>query len=155
MGSDIANAWNAFRTVNYLLLRSPRWYSRRLRSSCGCPQLRSVFYPGFYSGCLLTGCDPKNRPWSYHNGGNWPVLLWLLAAASSKANRSGIGDKALEIAAKRLPQDEWAEYYDGKSGRLVGKEARKYQTWTIAGFLLAQELMNSPHCLNWISYADD
>ncbi|WP_428995787.1 glycoside hydrolase 100 family protein, partial [Lamprobacter modestohalophilus] len=28
---------------------------------------------------ILTGCDPKNRPWSYHNGGNWPVLLWLLA----------------------------------------------------------------------------
>lgn len=24
----------------------------------------------------LTGADPKNVPWSYHNGGNWPVLIW-------------------------------------------------------------------------------
>lgn len=24
---------------------------------------------------IVTGCDPKNSPWSYHNGGNWPVLL--------------------------------------------------------------------------------
>ncbi|MFO7582419.1 MAG: glycoside hydrolase 100 family protein, partial [Guyparkeria sp.] len=23
---------------------------------------------------LMTGSDPKNTPWSYHNGGNWPVL---------------------------------------------------------------------------------
>lgn len=21
---------------------------------------------------LVTGCDPKNTPWSYHNGGSWP-----------------------------------------------------------------------------------
>lgn len=101
---------------------------------------------------VLTGCDPKNRPWSYHNGGNWPVLLWLLTAASLKANRSEIAQKAIEIAASRLPKDEWAEYYDGKNGRLVGKEARKYQTWTIAGFLLANELMANPQGLNWISY---
>jgi beta-fructofuranosidase len=23
-----------------------------------------------------TGSDPKNWPWSYHNGGHWPSLLW-------------------------------------------------------------------------------
>jgi hypothetical protein len=101
---------------------------------------------------LLTGCDPKNRPWSYHNGGNWPVLLWLLVAASLKHNRPEIAEKAMAIAAKRLPQDEWAEYYDGKNGRLVGKEARKYQTWTIAGFLLARELTDDSQYLSWISH---
>ncbi|MGF1479719.1 MAG: glycoside hydrolase 100 family protein [Cyanophyceae cyanobacterium] len=101
---------------------------------------------------VLTGCDPKNRPWSYHNGGNWPVLLWLLTAASLKANRSDIGHRAIEIAAKRLPEDEWAEYYDGKNGRLIGKEARKNQIWTVAGFLLAQELMTNPQTLTWITY---
>ncbi|XP_018482620.1 probable alkaline/neutral invertase B [Raphanus sativus] len=26
---------------------------------------------------IVTGCDPKNTRWSYHNGGSWPVLLWL------------------------------------------------------------------------------
>lgn len=101
---------------------------------------------------ILTGCDPKNRPWSYHNGGNWPVLLWLLVAASLKYNRPEIAEKAIDIAAKRLPQDEWAEYYDGKNGRLVGKEARKYQTWTIAGFLLAKKLMDNNQYLSWISH---
>lgn len=101
---------------------------------------------------LMTGCDPKNRPWSYHNGGNWPVLLWLLAACAQKTGRINIAKKAIEVATKRLLKDEWAEYYDGKNGRLVGKEARKYQTWTIAGFLVAQELMNNPQFLELISF---
>jgi glycogen debranching enzyme len=101
---------------------------------------------------VLTGCDPKNRAWSYHNGGNWPVLLWLLVAATLKTNREEIGRKALDIAANRLLKDEWAEYYDGRNGRLVGKEARKYQTWTIAGFLFAQELMDNPKHLALVSF---
>ena len=103
---------------------------------------------------LLTGCDPKNRPWSYHNGGNWPVLLGFLAAAAVKMERRDIADKAIEIAAKRLPDNSWAEYYDGKNGRLIGKEARKYQTWTIASFLLAQEIVANPEYIDWISFEE-
>lgn len=103
---------------------------------------------------LLTGCDPKNRPWSYHNGGNWPVLLWQLIAASLKNNRPEIGKQALEIAAKSLVKDEWAEYYDGKNGRLVGKEARKYQNWTVSGYLLAEALMSDSQYLSWISHEE-
>ena len=101
---------------------------------------------------LVTGCDPKNKPWSYHNGGNWPVLLWMLAAAAQKTGRTDMGRRALEIAERRLREDEWPEYYDGTNGRLIGKEARKYQTWTIAGFLLAKELMNNPKHLALISF---
>jgi len=103
---------------------------------------------------LLTGCDPKNRPWSYHNGGSWPVLLWMLAAAAIKTGRKEIAYEAIAIAAKRLSQDGWPEYYDGQSGRLIGKEARKFQTWTIAGFLLAVELMNRPEALSMLSFED-
>lgn len=101
---------------------------------------------------LLTGCDPKNRPWSYHNGGNWPVLLWQLVAVALKYDRPEIAKRAVDTAAKRLPQDEWAEYYDGKNGRLIGKEARKYQIWTVASFLLSQELLSECKYLDWISY---
>jgi glycogen debranching enzyme len=97
---------------------------------------------------VLTGCDPKNRVWSYHNGGNWPVLLWLLTAAAIKTGREEIAYKAIEIATRYLPKDEWAEYYDGRNGRLIGREARKYQTWTLAGFLLAKELIDRPSLLN-------
>ncbi|WP_036482288.1 glycoside hydrolase 100 family protein [Myxosarcina sp. GI1] len=101
---------------------------------------------------LLTGCDPKNRPWSYHNGGNWPVLLGFLVAAALKLDRFDLAKRAMAISNQRLPLDEWAEYYDGKNGRLVGKEARKYQTWTIASFILAEELITNPNYLDWISY---
>lgn len=101
---------------------------------------------------ILTGCDPKNRPWSYHNGGSWPVLLWMLVAAAQKTGRTDIGKKALKIAEQRLCQDQWPEYYDGKNGRLVGKESRKYQTWTVAGYLLAKELMANPEYLGLVSF---
>jgi hypothetical protein len=103
----------------------------------------------------ITGCDPKNIPWSYHNGGNWPVLLWLLVAAAQKTNRAELAQKALDIAANRLPLDQWAEYYDSKSGRLVGKEARKHQTWTIAAFLVARSLLKDPNLLTLVSFDPD
>jgi hypothetical protein len=104
---------------------------------------------------ILTGCDPKNVPWSYHNGGNWPVLLWLLAAAAQKTGRPHIARNAIELAEKRLSQDQWPEYYDGKNGRLVGKQARKYQTWTISGFLLAKHLMSHPEDLGLFSFDEE
>ena len=100
----------------------------------------------------ITGCDPKNIPWSYHNGGSWPVLMWMLVAAAVKTNRTNLAQKAIEIAEARLSDDEWPEYYDGKKGRLMGKQARKFQTWTIAGFLLAKELMANPSYLPLVSF---
>ncbi|HEY9603107.1 MAG TPA: glycoside hydrolase 100 family protein [Allocoleopsis sp.] len=104
---------------------------------------------------ILTGCDPKNVPWSYHNGGNWPVLLWLLVAAALKTNRLDVAKKAIALAEKRLCEDKWPEYYDGKNGRLIGKQARKYQTWTIAGFLVAKHLMDNPQDLGLFSFDED
>jgi Alkaline and neutral invertase len=103
----------------------------------------------------ITGCDPKNIPWSYHNGGNWPVLLWMLAAAAQKTGRVDLAHKALAIAEARLPSDHWAEYYDSRNGRLVGKEARKYQTWSIAAFLVASKLVDDPTLLSLISFEQD
>jgi len=100
----------------------------------------------------LTGCDPKNRPWSYHNGGSWPVLLWMLVAAAQKTGRAEIKHRVIKIAEKRLSKDQWPEYYDGKNGRLIGKEARRYQTWTIAGYLLAKELIKNPENLKLVSF---
>ena len=104
---------------------------------------------------IITGCDPKNVPWSYHNGGNWPVLLWFLAAAAQKTGRTEIAWRALEIAERRLSEDEWAEYYDGRNGRLVGRASRKFQTWTIAGYLLAREFLEHPEHLQLISFGED
>lgn len=104
---------------------------------------------------IITGCDPKNTPWSYHNGGSWPVLLWMMMAACQKMGREDLGDRAMAIAELRLAQDDWPEYYDGKNGRLIGKSSRKFQTWTIAGWLLAKLLRENPRYLDLVSFAAD
>ncbi|KAI8026315.1 Alkaline/neutral invertase CINV2 [Camellia lanceoleosa] len=46
---------------------------------------------------IVTGCDPKNTRWSYHNGGTWPVLVWLLTAACIKTGRPQIAKRAIEL----------------------------------------------------------
>lgn len=97
---------------------------------------------------VMTGSDPKNKAWSYHNGGNWPFLLLPFVVAAMKGDRTDLAERAFEIAAERLADDQWPEYYDGKTGRLIGKEARVLQTWTIAGFLAAYQLLQNPDGLD-------
>ncbi|CAM6086707.1 unnamed protein product [Calypogeia fissa] len=104
---------------------------------------------------ITTGCDPKNTRWSYHNGGSWPVLLWMLTAASIKTGRPQIGKRAIELMEVRLLKDGWPEYYDGKLGRYVGKQARKFQTWSIAGYLVAKMMLEDPSHLGMISLEED
>lgn len=93
---------------------------------------------------LVTGSDPKNTAWSYHNGGHWPVLLWALAAVAVRTDCGDLAREALRRAAARLPGDRWPEYYDGRQGRLVGKLARLEQVWSASGFLLAQDFVEDP-----------
>ncbi|KAL3353855.1 hypothetical protein AABB24_018498, partial [Solanum stoloniferum] len=104
---------------------------------------------------LITGCDPKNTRWSYHNGGSWPVLLWLLTAACIKTGRPQIARRAIDLAESRLSKDSWPEYYDGTVGRYIGKQARKYQTWSIAGYLVAKMLLEDPSHLGMIALEED
>ncbi|XP_074304457.1 putative alkaline/neutral invertase F [Silene latifolia] len=104
---------------------------------------------------IITGCDPKNTRWSYHNGGSWPVLLWLLTAACLKAGRRQMAKNAIELAEARLSKDNWPEYYDGKAGRFVGKQARKCQTWSIAGYLVAKMMVEDPTHLGMIALEEE
>ena len=104
---------------------------------------------------LLTGRDPKNTPWSYHNGGHWPVLLWLWTAACLQTDRGAWAEQALEMALRSLPGHDWPEYYDGKHGRLIGKRARRRQTWSMAGPLMAQALLDDPDRLDWIAFRNE
>jgi hypothetical protein len=97
---------------------------------------------------LLTGSDPKNAPWSYHNGGNWPVLLWPLVAAALKSGHRPLAERALALAARRLPRDRWPEYYDGKGGRLIGRHANLQQTWSAAALILSHKLLEDPSLLS-------
>lgn len=101
---------------------------------------------------ILTGMDPKNRPWSYHNGGNWPVLVWLLAGASVRTGAMDLLESALDSLAARLVRDDWPEYYDGRRGRLIGQQARKWQTWSAAGYLVGRHLAEDPGCLERLGF---
>lgn len=93
---------------------------------------------------LITGSDPKNVSWSYHNGGNWPVLMVSFVVAAVKADRLDLAKKAFEIADRRLADDHWPEYYDGRRGRLIGRRANYYQVWSAAAHLLTHEILNEP-----------
>lgn len=62
---------------------------------------------------------------------------------------------AIELAEKHLSKDNWPEYYDGKYGRYVGKQARKQQTWSVAGYLVARKLLEDPSNLGMISLDEE
>ncbi len=101
---------------------------------------------------VLTGSDPKNRPWSYHNGGHWPVLLWPFTAAALTAGRRDLAERAHRLAGSRCPREGWPEYYDGRNGRLVGRFANLEQTWTAAGLLFSQQLLDRPELCDWFGH---
>lgn len=103
----------------------------------------------------VTGADSKNTAWSYHNGGNWPFLLWLMAGASIKWGRPELARRALDTAASRISAQGWREYYDGRDGRLIGKEARSLQTWSIAGFVAAHEMLAQPRKADLIGFEEN
>ncbi|OIP68422.1 MAG: hypothetical protein AUK48_15955 [Oscillatoriales cyanobacterium CG2_30_44_21] len=52
-----------------------------------------------------------------------------------------------------LMQDHWMEYYDGRRGNLMGKQARKQQIWTVAGYIVARQLLENPNHLNILSFS--
>lgn len=93
---------------------------------------------------LLTGSDPKNVAWSYHNGGNWPVLIWPFVGAAVRTGHTDLAERALEILSARIAADKWPEYYDGKRGGLIGRRANFYQVWSATGLILAREIVDNP-----------
>ena len=101
---------------------------------------------------IITGYDPKNSAWSYHNGGNWPFVIWFLAASAAVEGTPILTSQDLDTFAKRLSNDKWPEYYDGKEGRIIGKEARELQLWTIAGYIVAYHLLKEPEKISIFAF---
>ncbi|WRX23783.1 Glycosyl hydrolase family 100 - like 6 [Theobroma cacao] len=104
---------------------------------------------------IITGCDPKNTPWSYHNGGSWPTLLWQFTLACIKMGRLELAQKAVSLAEKRLAMDRWPEYYDTRAGKFIGKQSRLYQTWTISGFLTSRLMLENPEMASLLFWEED
>lgn len=116
-----------------------------------------ICYPAldFEEWRIITGSDPKNTPWSYHNGGSWPTLLWQFTLACIKMGRPELARKAVSVAEERLQRDRWPEYYDTRYGRFIGKQARLNQTWTIAGFLTSKLLLDCPEMASVLIWNED
>lgn len=70
--------------------------------------------------------------------------LSQLTVACIKMNRPEIAAKAVNVAEKHISRDKWPEYYDTKRARFIGKQAHLYQTWSIAGYLVAKLLLADP-----------
>ncbi|KAF5737090.1 alkaline/neutral invertase A mitochondrial [Tripterygium wilfordii] len=104
---------------------------------------------------IITGSDPKNTPWSYHNGGSWPTLLWQFTLACIKMRKPELAQKAVALAEERLSVDQWPEYYDTRSGRFLGKQSRLHQTWTIAGYLTSKMLLKNPEKAYLLFWEED
>ncbi|GLT31997.1 hypothetical protein SLA2020_066940 [Shorea laevis] len=104
---------------------------------------------------IITGSDPKNTPWSYHNGGSWPTLLWQFTLACIKMGRPELAQKAVALAEKKLAVDQWPEYYDTRNGRFIGKQSRLFQTWTIAGFLSSKMLLENTEKASLLFWEED
>ncbi|XAR53485.1 hypothetical protein NMG60_11022058 [Bertholletia excelsa] len=104
---------------------------------------------------IITGSDPKNTPWSYHNGGAWPTLLWQLTVACIKMNRPEIAAKAVAVAERCISRDQWPEYYDTKRARFIGKQSHLFQTWSIAGYLVAKLLLSKPNAAKMLITDED
>lgn len=94
-----------------------------------------------------TGSDPKNVPWSYHNGGSWPCLIWVFVGAALRTGRHDLARKVLSQGMERLHSDNWPEYYDGKAGSLIGRRSNLRQTWSASAVILGDQFMNSPDAL--------
>ncbi|MFV2061140.1 MAG: glycoside hydrolase 100 family protein [Gammaproteobacteria bacterium] len=99
---------------------------------------------------VRTGSDPKNAPWSYQNGGNWPSLLWTFVAAALKSGRGDLAERAYKTAHDKLHKGNWPEYYDSRSGRLIGRKSNTNQVWSATSLILSSKLLKNPDLLNML-----
>lgn len=70
-------------------------------------------------------------------------------------NRPEIAENAIRVAEKQIARDKWPEYYDTKGARFIGKQARLFQTWSIAGYLVAKLLVSNPSAAKMLINVED
>ena len=88
-------------------------------------------------------------------GDVFEVLVWLLRAACIKTGRPQIAKRAIELVEQQLSKMAGRSIMMVKTGRYFGKQARKYQTWSISGYLIAKMMIENPSNLVMISLEED
>jgi len=86
----------------------------------------------------LIGAMPMKLSYPALEGNDWALLTGMDLAS----------------AGWRLARDDWPEYYDGRTGRLVGRQARLRQTWTLAGYLTALHMQAHPEHIRQLGFGD-
>jgi glycogen debranching enzyme len=81
----------------------------------------------------------QNLAWQYHNGGAWPMVgsFWIMALC--RAGRRSVARKELVKLAHGCAARRWSfpEWFHGRTLRPAGMPG---QSWSAAGFLLAQHV---------------
>lgn len=88
----------------------------------------------------------KNKPYLRHNGGIWPFLNGLYAAALRKTGRQDLAERYAEMVAEanRLHKEknkEWG-FYEYLHGKKHTPQGHPYMAWNAAGQIIA---MNHDH----------
>lgn len=81
--------------------------------------------------------------------------MFQFTLACIKMGKAEVAMKAVAVAEERLQVDQWPEYYDTRHGRVIGKQARLYQTWTIAGYLTSKMLLENPDMASLLVWNED
>ncbi|RYQ97859.1 hypothetical protein Ahy_B08g093931 isoform E [Arachis hypogaea] len=95
------------------------------------------------------------------NGQEWRIIAGILGPTTMEgrdqlcSGRADIASKAVQVAERRISKDKWPEYYDTKRARFIGKQARLFQTWSIAGYLVAKQLLANPDAAKFLINEED
>jgi hypothetical protein len=98
---------------------------------------------------LITGCDPKMSAGHIITAviGQYCFGLWLQLLKTGKTNIGERAIKTAENAGLKLKITISGQNTTMVEGTLVGK-AMRYQTWTIAAYVVAKDLMENPSISN-------
>ena len=87
--------------------------------------------------------ETHEQPYTYHNGGIWPLIAGFWIASLVKAKKHSTAKSDLKKLAKILKEQgyKFNEYMHGKTGVPMG---RTYQAWSAASYIIAYKMVENP-----------
>ncbi len=83
----------------------------------------------------------REAPYTYHNGGIWPMVTGFWIAALVKAGKQKLAQVELERFAQAMKDHHWLfpEYIHGQTSAAMG---RMKQAWSAAGYIIAKNAVD-------------
>ncbi len=94
------------------------------------------------------GRHKQNLAWQYHNGGAWPFVGGFYVAALAEGGMRDSARRDLGRLARANAAGDWSfmEWFNGRDGTPGGMPG---QSWSAAGFLLAQACLEERVFARW------